>query len=116
MSFLNESEKEFQSWVTDAAALYGWEWRHIADSRKQVGDEWVGDHDARDWPDLMLWKPTPGRFHLIELKTKAGRVSKGQRETIDQLRLAGVSVSIWRPEMRDSIFTFLASPRAGDPP
>ena len=63
---LHISEADFQQAVIELARICGWKVAHFHDSRRQVGDKFVGDADAKGWPDLVLVRGE--RLLIRELK------------------------------------------------
>ena len=72
------TEADFQAAVIELAEAQGWKVAHFHDSRRWVpdprhgagGGKWVGDAQAKGWPDLVLVR---GRVSLfVELKRDGG--------------------------------------------
>jgi hypothetical protein len=96
-AFRRVSEKELQGRVMAFARLYGWRVAHFHDSRRQVKPGvFVGDADAKGFPDLALVHPRFG-FACLELKKELGKVSVEQAEWLDDLTRAGVVALVVRP-------------------
>ena len=96
-AFRRVSEKELQGRVMAFARLYGWRVAHFHDSRRQVKPGvFVGDADAKGFPDLALVHPRFG-FACLELKKELGKVSVEQVEWLDDLTRAGVVALVVRP-------------------
>lgn len=97
-----ESEKDFQRDVIKAAELNGWLVFHAHDSRKEVRRQgvsyFVGDKQARGFPDLVLCHPHRGLL-FAELKAESGRMEVAQEIWLQVLRLAGARVKVWTPSM-----------------
>jgi hypothetical protein len=93
------SERDYQTQITTLATMYGWQWRHFRDSRKEVKrggrSMWVGDADAAGWPDLVLVRPP--EFLVIEVKRETGALTPEQAEWLDLLRSCGIEVIVARP-------------------
>lgn len=90
-----QSERQWQEQVMELAALFGWQAWHFHDSRREVRPGvYVGDKDARGWPDLVLVRE---RVVFVELKAEKGRVTKAQAACLLALGRAGVEVYVWRP-------------------
>ena len=98
------SEAGWLAQVLELAELYRWQWHHDNDSRREVvsGGEskLVGDQDAADFPDLVLWRD---RVIFRELKSDTGTLTPGQRRCLEALRLAGADVDVWRPRDLDRV-------------
>jgi hypothetical protein len=96
-AFRRVSEKELQGRVIAFARLYGWRVAHFHDSRRQVKPGvFVGDVDAKGFPDLVLVHPRFG-FACLELKKELGKVSFEQAAWLDDLTKAGVLALVVRP-------------------
>lgn len=85
---LQMPEKQLQQSVEQLAKLLGWRFYHTYRSTKSVPG----------YPDLTLVNVKQGRLIFAELKSTQGRVSKHQREWLDDLQAAGQEVYVWRPE------------------
>ena len=73
------TEADFQAAVIDLAEAQGWKVAHFHDSRRWVpthfgGGKWVGDAQAKGWPDLVLVRGEAGPFSWSSSAT-AGRDS-----------------------------------------
>lgn len=56
------------------------------------------------WPDRLVADPVLGLF-LVELKTRGGRLSEGQKVKIAELREIGIRVEVlWNREQVDALF------------
>lgn len=56
------------------------------------------------WPDRLVADPVLGLF-LVELKTRGGRLSEGQKVLIGELRSMGVRVEVlWTKGQIDELF------------
>jgi hypothetical protein len=98
-AFREITEKDLQNRIMTFARLYGWRVAHFHDSRRQVSaGVFVGDADAKGFPDLALVHPRFG-FACLELKREVGRLSVEQREWLDDLAAAGVSALVVRPSI-----------------
>lgn len=89
-----QSEKDFQNQVTIAARQLGWHVVHFNDSRRETGKGFVGDVDAKGWPDLTLIRE---RVLFRELKKVGGKLTVAQMEMLDRLRGAGADAGVWTP-------------------
>lgn len=89
-------EKEWQNFVLEAAATFGWYVYHTYDSRRS--------HPG--FPDLVLVKPP--RVIFAELKTEKGIVKPAQWEWHAALvECTGVDTYLWRPSDRDEVVEIL---------
>lgn len=99
------SEKDYQEQITDLATMYGWQWRHFKDSRKEVKrggrSFFVGDADAAGWPDLVLVRPP--EFIVIEVKKELGVVSPEQEEWLGLIRSCDIEAIVARPSNFDEV-------------
>ena len=103
------SEREFQRAVIQYAELRGWSWWHFADSRRQVGQRFVGDAGAAGFPDLTLAHSRHGLV-FAELKGTGGKLRPAQERSLDALSSAvataaprGVLIHVWRPSDLDTV-------------
>ena len=87
-------EAAFTRAVIDLARSHGWLAYHPLPARPASG-RWVtaflGDAGL---PDLVLARD---RLIFAELKTARGRLTRGQREWVWRLAVAGVAAYVWRP-------------------
>ena len=95
------TEAEFQAAVIDLARLCGWKIVHFHDSRRQVGQQLIGDANAKGWPDLVLARG--GALLFRELKSSKGKVTDDQVAWIQVLEGTGADACVWRPEDWDEI-------------
>ena len=79
------TEKALQKTICAMARAAGWKVFHVTDSRGSPAG----------WPDLVLAHRARGRLLFRELKTDTGRVSKAQREWLEDLRAGGADADIW---------------------
>lgn len=93
------TEAEFQKKITDLCDWLHLKWHHETDSRKS----------KRGWPDLVIAGDNGVIF--TELKRENGKVSPEQQEWIDQLRVAGATVYVWRPSDWDEVERVIRSLR-----
>jgi len=100
-------EAQFQKQVTDLAVLRGWEWWHIADSRKIVnrpdGPTAVPDPDCAGLPDLFLARERDGRFMVRELKLDDEHPTEAQAAVLALWARCGVDTGVWRPRNMHTI-------------
>lgn len=79
-----ESEKTFMWRVIRYAEEHGWHWWHVT----------LAPMSPPGLPDLILWRD---RIIWVELKARTGKLSKAQRDTLEQLQHARGEVYVWRP-------------------
>jgi hypothetical protein len=79
------TEKAFQQAVVDLAALLGWRFFYVRDSRGS----------PQGWPDLTLCRGDTLLFR--ELKTDTGRLASEQEQWGAVLTRAGCDWAVWRP-------------------
>lgn len=100
------SEKDFQTQVIELARMSGWLVAHFHDSRKQVtranGQRFfIGDKDAKGFPDLVLARP-PGLI-FWEMKKELGKTTPEQDEWIATLQACGMEARVVRPSDWDAV-------------
>ena len=90
------SEKEYQGQVIELAHIYGWHTAHFHDSRRQVKPGvFVGDKDAKGFPDLVLVRPPEILFW--EVKKELGKTTPEQDEWLEKLSGCGLEARVIRP-------------------
>lgn len=95
-------EKDFQRKVVGLFRGAGWLVCHFSDSRRQIKPGvFVGDVNAKGFPDLVLVKRT--RIVFAELKSEKGTVTKEQRMWLDALSAAGCETYLWRPKHYEGV-------------
>lgn len=105
------TEKQLQTRIIQLARQTGWRVAHFHDSRRQVAPgKWVGDTDARGFPDLILCRPP--ELLALELKRELGKTTDEQRQWLNDLRRSGVETHVVRPSSEADIIARLARPRA----
>jgi hypothetical protein len=92
VSYLEESEKEFQSWVIGCGRAQGWLIYHTFSSKSS----------EPGFPDLVCVKGSSSFY--AELKRERGKVSSAQSMWLLSLERAGQETHIWRPSDREEIF------------
>lgn len=98
---MNETEAEFQRWVTELAEVLGWTHVHFRPAMTSKGYRTpVSGPLGKGWPDLVLVRE---RVIFAELKSVKGKLSLEQDYVLEELRRAGAEVYLWRPEDRDQI-------------
>lgn len=80
-----QSEKEFQRAVVEMAAHLGWLCVHFPAMLA----------NPSGWPDLICFRD--GKVLVAELKTERGTLGPRQKEWVENLREAGITVHVWRP-------------------
>ena len=99
------TEADFQAAVIELAEAQGWKVAHFHDSRRWVPEKirgvvvhgkWVGDAQAKGWPDLVLVRG--GKSLFVELKRDGERPTREQLEWGNALFNAGLNWQLWRPE------------------
>ena len=90
-----ETEKGFQAWVVEYAALMGWDVHHQRWSMQS----------ASGWPDLVICRPP--RLVFAELKSERGRLTDPQKRWLNQLDHCHAEVYVWRPSDRQRITVIL---------
>ena len=96
----DESEAHFQARVLHLASLLGWRRRfHTFDA--------LGS--PAGLPDLILVHPEQKRVVWAELKSAHGRVTTDQRGWLDDLRVCGQEVYLWKPADWSDIMRILGA-------
>lgn len=91
-------ERDFQKQVIDLARTCGFKVWHFHDSRRQIRPgKFVGDQDAKGWPDLVLVHPGRGITIFAELKVPPNKPTDAQYEALNVLRSAGHNAVVWTP-------------------
>ena len=97
------TEADFQAAVIELAEAQGWKVAHFHDSRRWVpdkrhigGGKWVGDAQAKGWPDLVLVRGEESLF--VELKRDGKGLTREQTAWGNALFNAGLNWQLWRPE------------------
>ena len=88
------SERLFQDAVTRVANMNEWDVHHIRPGR--YGNYYKTD-GLTGMPDLLFISRFGHGMFWAELKTQAGKLSDSQRARIEQLRVNGQEVHVWRP-------------------
>jgi hypothetical protein len=91
VSYLEESEKEFQSWVVACGQVHGWLIYHTFSSKRSLPG----------FPDLVCVRGEASFY--AELKTEKGKLSGAQRIWLLALANAGQETHVWRPSNREEI-------------
>jgi hypothetical protein len=108
-------ERDIQTTVIEMARRLGYLVFHHHDSRRQVRPGvFVGDRDAKGFPDLVLLRPP--RMVVIECKKELGKVEPEQQEWLDAFAACGAEVHVVRPSNMDDVLKAIrpsAQPRAG---
>ncbi len=95
-AFREVTEKQYQADIMVLARAAGWMVAHFHDSRRQVRPGvFVGDKDAKGFPDLVLVRAS--EFLVIEVKRETGKLEPEQVTWLDALDRAGVETMVVRP-------------------
>ena len=101
------TEEDFSRWVRSVAWRNNWHGLHIRWSQGVLQsvhsvrrDGWS---EAYGLPDWFWWSPERGQHFWSELKSWEGRLSKEQVATISDLRDAGETVFVWRPQDEEEV-------------
>lgn len=96
------SEKAYQKQITDLATLYGWQWRHIRDSRvtNKHGRQF-GDAESAGLPDLILVRPP--EMIVVEVKRELGKTTALQDEWLERFAACGIDTFVSRPSNFEEI-------------
>lgn len=89
------TEDELLIAVTDALTLCGWRWMHVRRSDLAVV---MG---SQGWPDVVALRGGLGL--ALELKSTAGRPTGEQVAWLRELRAAGLSALVIRPDDLDDL-------------
>jgi hypothetical protein len=84
---LQMREKQLQATIEQLAKYLGWRVYHTYDSRRS----------NPGFPDLCMVHAGQERVVWAELKSTTGRLTKAQREWLDDLEAAGQECYLWRP-------------------
>lgn len=98
-----QAEDDFLQAVRSLAKRNGWRTYHTYFSKRS----------EPGFPDLVLVRL---RVVWVELKTEEGRLEADQASWLDDLRLAGQEVYLWRPSNWPWISGFLTAPPSASPP
>jgi hypothetical protein len=104
------SERLFQDAVMRVANMNGWDAHHIRAGR--YGNYYKTD-GLPGMPDLLLISRNGHGLIWAELKTQTGRLSDAQQVRIEQLRVNGQEVHVWRPNDMQAIADRLGRWRNG---
>ena len=116
------NERQFQGYILDVAARFGWRAWHVPAPMRPVGGGlMVPETRAAGLPDLILMHPDPPRLIFAEVKDADGKLSEAQAEFLRLARgvaeasavseLAAeqwsggriIGVYVWRPGNEDLI-------------
>lgn len=90
------TEREYQKQIVELARMSGWVVFHHHDSRRQVAPGvFVGDKDAKGFPDLILLRPP--QVLVIEVKRELGKTTPEQDEWLQRWSECGVPTFVARP-------------------
>lgn len=96
MIALQQTEAQFQQAVIEAARWAGWKIHHTRPAQMKSGAWATPIQGHVGFPDLVLAHDRYGVL-FVELKTKLGRLSDGQKDWIATLHAAGAEWHVWRP-------------------
>lgn len=101
-AFRKVTERQLQDRLIEVGEMYGWRVSHFSDSRRQVRPGvFVGDKQAKGFPDLVLVRPP--ELLVWELKKEVGApVTPEQQEWLDDLAASGVEVAVVRPSNEEA--------------
>lgn len=99
------TEAAYQSQILQLAELRGWKRAHFHDSRRQVKPGvFVGDKDAKGFPDLVLGRKLPRPDLIVwEVKKEKGVVTPEQEEWLDIINACGITACVVRPSNWDYV-------------
>lgn len=104
------TEKEYQAQIMELARMMGWTVFHHHDSRRQVRPGvFVGDKDAKGFPDLVLLRPP--QMLVIEVKRELGKTTVEQDEWLRRWSDCGVRTIVARPSTWPEVEQALRSTR-----
>lgn len=111
------SEKALQSWIIDLAKVTGWRVAHFHDSRREVRPGiFVGDKEAKGFPDLVLLRPPEILFWELKRQgpPSAASPSPEQQRWLDELTACGLEARVIRPsDFETYCVARLRQPRRG---
>lgn len=103
-------EYAWQCEVMKLALLTGWKRAHFRAVPVKRGDSVVWqtpiDGDARDWPDVLLFR-SPRKI-ATELKVKPNKPTPGQLAWLQVMEDCGFETFVWYPEDVDDVLRILA--------
>lgn len=99
------SEEAWRGQVYDLAALGGWQWYYVPDSRRVT---------LAGWPDLALIREP--RIIFAELKKQNGKLRPAQAALLPRLAACGLEVAVWRPSDIETVRACLTGRRLPVPP
>lgn len=101
MTARRNPEREYQAMIMDLARRCGWKVWHFHDSRREVRSngrrKFVGDADAKGFPDLVLVHAGTGRTLFREIKVPPNGLTADQAEALALLAAAGQDAGVWTP-------------------
>lgn len=101
------SENELQGFVMQTAKTGGWVATHFRAARSAQGYRTPLQGDA-GFPDTVLVHGGLRRCIFAELKSEKGRLSPGQKQWIETLRMVpDVETYVWRPSDMQEILRVL---------
>lgn len=103
--FRDVAEKEVLEQFMYAARSMGWLVAHFHDSRRQVMKQgkmvFVGDHDAKGFPDLVLIRPP--RLMVVEVKKQTGKTTPEQDIWLAAFQACEIESHVLRPSNFDEL-------------
>jgi len=94
------SERLFQDAVMKIAYMNAWDVHHIRPGK--YGNYYKTD-GLPGMPDLLFISQFGHGMFWAELKAQGGRLTESQRARIDQMRVNGAEVHIWKPSDMQTI-------------
>lgn len=95
------SERQFQHQIEILLDLNEWWWKHDLKGRLPNGKIATLLRGKSGFPDIIAVRD--GELIFIEVKSAIGRTSPNQVRWIEELRLAGCEVYVWRPRDIDEV-------------
>lgn len=90
------TERDYQTQIVQLARMTGWAVFHHHDSRRQVAPGvFVGDKDAKGFPDLILLRPP--QVLVIEVKRELGKTTPEQDVWLRRWSECGITALVARP-------------------
>lgn len=89
-------ERDFGTQIEHLLDLYGWQWKHDEPAVRQSGGWATAFRGDKGFPDYVATRD--GRLIFAEIKNERGRLTKGQADWLDFLRLTSAEVYLWRPD------------------
>lgn len=91
-------EADFKNQIISIATMYGWRVHHDLPTMNKDGRYRTAIQGHAGFPDLVLVSGRPrGGVIFAELKTQIGRLDLAQKNWLEELRLGGAEIYVWRP-------------------